>query len=323
MSTSQINTLTLYKNINNAAAGIAAYQSARRLGIIETLRDGQKTAGEIAQAIDANPRRVALLLDVLVGLMIVERYQDDYALRQMVQLLTAHDIDLGESRLRKLDSYIKTTDDVEDLRDTYRQRITSTQWQVSPSAMQVAKFLQLSEQTTSLNILDRGCGTGGWSLSIAHTDPESKITFLDNEEPIQTAVQTAESIGMQGRIQSVVGAPLTSQLPTGEFNLVIVANLLHLLDSDEQKRLIQNTVPTLSPGGRLVIIDVFPGQDAGDVSRALFALDLELHVPAGKLVDPIDLKTLLEESGLVSPKYSHLNEVPHIYGIMVAQKESF
>ena len=138
---------------------------------------------------------------------------------------------------------------------------------------------------------------------------------------MQTAVHTADSIGMQGRIQSVVGDPLTSQLPTGEFNLVIVANLLHLLNSDEQKRLIQNAVQTLSPGGRLVVIDVFPGQDAGDVSRALFALDLELHVPTGKLVDPIDLKTMLEGSGLVAPKFSHLNEVPHIYGIMVAQKE--
>ena len=181
MSDSQINTLTLYKNINNAAAGVAAYQSARRLGIIDCLRDGQKTAAQIASAINANPRRVALLLDVLVGLLIVERYQDDYALSQMVHLLTAHDIDLGESRYKKLDSYVQSTDNIEDLRDSYRQRMTSTQWQASPSAMQIAKFLNLSEQTEPLNILDVGCGTGVWSLSIAHVDPESRITFLDKE----------------------------------------------------------------------------------------------------------------------------------------------
>ena len=65
MSASQINTLTLYKNINNASAGIAAFQSARRLGIFDALRDGQKTAEQVAEVIDANPRRVALLLDVL------------------------------------------------------------------------------------------------------------------------------------------------------------------------------------------------------------------------------------------------------------------
>ena len=320
MSTSQINTLTLYKNINNAAAGVAAYQSARRLGIIDTLRDGQKTADEIADALNANPRRVALLLDVLVGLLIVERYQEDYALSQMVQLLTVHDIDLGEARLEKLDAYLKTSDDVDNLRDVYRQRMTSTQWQVSPSAMQVAKFLNLSEQTEPLDILDVGCGTGVWSLSIAHLDPESRITFFDHEEPIQTAVETAKSIGMQERITSVIGDPLTTELPTGNFNLVILANLLHLLKVEEQKRIIQSASEKLQPGGKLVVADVFPGQDAGDVSRALFALDLELHVPAGRLVDPISLKTIIEECGFQPPKYSHLNEVPHIYGIMIAQK---
>lgn len=320
MSDSQINTLTLYKNINNAAAGVAAYQSARRLGIIDCLRDGQKTAAQIASAINANPRRVALLLDVLVGLLIVERYQDDYALSQMVHLLTAHDIDLGESRYKKLDSYVQSTDNIEDLRDSYRQRMTSTQWQASPSAMQIAKFLNLSEQTEPLNILDVGCGTGVWSLSIAHVDPESRITFLDKEEPVRTAVETAESIGMEGRIATVESDPLTTDLPQGEFNLVIVANILHLLTSDEQKQLLLSAAQRLQPGGKLVVVDVFPGQDAGDVSRSLFALDLELHVPTGNLVDPIELKSMIEETGLQAPKYSHLNEVPYIYGIMVAQK---
>ncbi|MBA61233.1 MAG: hypothetical protein CMJ76_02605 [Planctomycetaceae bacterium] len=320
MSASQINTLTLYKNINNAAAGVAAYQSARRLGIIDALRSGQKTAAEIALAINANPRRVALLLDVLVGLLVVERYQDDYALSQMVQLLTVHDIDLGESRLQKLDAYIKTSEDVEDLRDAYRRRITSTQWQVSPSAMQVAKFLDLSELTEALNILDVGCGTGVWSLPIAHIDPESRITFIDHYEPIQTAMETAESIGMQSRVESVIGDPLTTELPVGDFNLVIVANLLHLMSNEEQEKIVRAASLRLQPGGKLVVIDVFPGQDAGDVSRALFALDLELHVPTGRLVDPIYLKKIMQDSGLRAPKYSHLNEVPHIYGIMIAHK---
>ncbi len=320
MSDAQINTLTLYKNINNAAAGVAAYQSARRLGIIDCLRDGQKTAAEIASAINANPRRVALLLDVLVGLLIVERYHDDYALSQMVHLLTAHDIDLGESRFQKLDGYVQSPDDVDDLRDSYRLRMTSTQWQASPSAMQIAKFLNLSEQTEPLNILDVGCGTGVWSLSIAHVDPESRITFLDKKEPVTTALKTAESIGMEGRITTVESDPLSTELPSGEFNLVIVANLLHLLTSEEQKRLLRSAAQRLQPDGKLVVVDVFPGQDAGDVSRALFALDLELHVPSGNLVDPIELKSMIEEAGLQPPKYSHLNEVPHIYGIMVAQK---
>jgi len=322
MSTSQINTLTLYKNINNAAAGVAAFQAARRLGVFSVLREGQKTAKQIADAVDANPRRVALLLDVLVGLLVVERYQDDYALSQMMHLLTSHDADLGESRFQKLDQYVKSTEQVEDLREIYRQRMTSTQWQVSPSAMQIAKFLHLSEQNEALDILDIGCGTGVWSLSIAHVDPEAQITFMDQEEPLATAVETAESIGMAGRIQTIIGNPLQADLPTSQHNLVILANLLHLIAREEQQRLIQAAAKCVKPRGKLVIVDVFPGQDAGDVSRALFAIDLELHVPNGKLVDPIEIKTLIEETGLDTPQYSHLNEVPHIYGIMIAQRSA-
>ena len=188
--------------------------------------------------------------------------------------------------------------------------------------MQIAKFLHLSEQNEALDILDIGCGTGVWSLSIAHVDPEAQITFMDEEEPLATAVETAESIGMAGRIQTIIGNPLHADLPTSQHNLVILANLLHLLAREEQQRLIQAAAKCVKPGGKLVIVDVFPGQDAGDVSRALFAIDLELHVPNGKLVDPIDIKTLIEETGLDTPQYSHLNEVPHIYGIMIAQRSA-
>ena len=132
MSTSQINTLTLYKTsttlplVSQPINRLVAWALSRH-----SVMD-KKTAEELRRLSMQILGGWLLLLDVLVGLMIVERYQDDYALSQMVQLLTAHDIDLGESRLRKLDSYIKATDDIEDLRDTYRQRITSTQWQVSP-----------------------------------------------------------------------------------------------------------------------------------------------------------------------------------------------
>ena len=51
MSDAQLNTLQLYTNLSNAASGIDAFQSARRLGVFDVLKNGQQTAVQVAQAL--------------------------------------------------------------------------------------------------------------------------------------------------------------------------------------------------------------------------------------------------------------------------------
>ena len=79
MSDAQLNTLQLYTNLSNAASGIDAFQSARRLGVFDVLKNGQQTAVQVAQACNLNPQRTEILLELLCGLLILERYQDDYS----------------------------------------------------------------------------------------------------------------------------------------------------------------------------------------------------------------------------------------------------
>jgi len=320
MSDAQINTLRLYTNISNAAVGMDAYQSARRLGILDVLKSGQLTATQIASQCNLNPQRVALLLEILCGLLILEKYGDDYALSQMLQLLTAHDHDLGQARRMDLDTFIQSPSPCEHDPAGYRNRITSMQWQATPTAMEVVKYLGLSEQTEPLKIIDIGCGTGVWSLAIARQDPQATVTFLDHAEPVRAACRTAETIGMTNRFESIVGDPFTAELPTGQFNLAIVANLLNLIPPEQWTTLIKRAVDSLSPGGRLAIIDVFPGQDSGDVTRATLELDLAMHVQDSGLCDPLALQQCIIDSGLEKPRYAHIDAVPHIYGLLIAAR---
>ncbi len=322
MSDAQINTLRLYTNISNAAVGMDAYQTARRLGILEVLKTGQLTAEQIASQCNLNPKRVALLLEILCGLLILEKYGDDYALSQMLQLLTSHDHDLGQSRRAALDTFIQSQSPCEHDPTNYRNRITSMQWQATPTAMEVVKYLNLSQQTEPLRIIDVGCGTGVWSLTIARQDPQSAITFLDEADPVDSACRTAESIGMQDRFDSIVGDPFTAELPAGQFNLAIVANLLNLIPPEQWTTLIKRVVDSLSPRGRLAIIDVFPGQDSGDVTRATLELDLAMHVQHSGLCDPLALQQCIVDLGLEKPRYAHIDAVPYIYGLMLAARPS-
>jgi len=318
MSDAQLNTLQLYTNLSNAASGIDAFQSARRLGIFDVLKNGQQTAVQVAQACNLNPQRTEILLELLCGLLILERYQDDYALSQMMHLLTSHDDDLGQTDRANIDEFMQSNQPCENRIDAYRNRVSTAQWRATPAAMDVVKYLSLSEQTQPLRILDVGCGTGVWSLPIARQDPESRITFVDYQQSVDIACRTAEAVGMESRFATIIGDPFTVDLPKSQFNLVVVANLLHLIPATQWKVLLARVIKAIVPGGRLLIVDVFPGQENGDITRTTFQLDLGMHVPDAALCDPLTLQQTLIDLGTEKPQYAHITAAPNIYGMMLA-----
>ena len=65
MSDSQQKTIATYQRLMNANATVQSFLVARKLGIFEHLKDGQKTANELAESLELSKRPLELLLDGL------------------------------------------------------------------------------------------------------------------------------------------------------------------------------------------------------------------------------------------------------------------
>ncbi|MEM9644968.1 MAG: SAM-dependent methyltransferase, partial [Planctomycetota bacterium] len=91
----QDQTIDQYQELMQLNAVSHILRTAKRTGLLEALRPGQKGLQQLCDAIQSRPSSTKLLLDALVKTGIVQQYDDDYALAPVAQLLCEYDSDLG------------------------------------------------------------------------------------------------------------------------------------------------------------------------------------------------------------------------------------
>ena len=111
-------------------------------------------------------------------------------------------------------------------------------------------------------------------------------------------------------------------MPPAAHDLAIVANVTHLETPDGNAALFRKLHGTLAAAGEIVIIDVMPGQEKGDLARSLYALGLALRTERGRVHSCDELCDLLLEAGFVAPQVHPLPVCPHSMGMIIAGKEA-
>jgi ubiquinone/menaquinone biosynthesis C-methylase UbiE len=113
------------------------------------------------------------------------------------------------------------------------------------------------------SILEIGCGTGSLTLAAkTKAGPQSQVYGVDiAPDMIAAARQKAARAGQE--VQFQVGRIEAIPFPDGKFNLVLSSLMMHHVTGTEAKQKgIEEIFRVLMPGGKLLIVDIEPPQNA-------------------------------------------------------------
>lgn len=303
-------------------------RSAREVGLFDALRDGQKTADALCASLSLSEGTAALLLDALLAVGVIEKYEEDYALSRASHLLCQYDEDLGDQTWQRLTGRLKGKGQPADLSTgDFFDHNAATQWIHTPAAMQAAEMLNIGgedeiagQAIVGAAIADLGCGSAVWSCAMAHRDKDATVTAVDHAAALAAANSTAASIELSDRFTPIEGDPLDVDLPADHFDIVLLAQRLSALADDQASQLIARAVRIAKPGGRVVVIDLFRSPQQPTASEAVQALILELETPSGHVRQLKDFQVALADAGLEQIQFSFLPASRSNLGLMVARK---
>jgi tRNA (cmo5U34)-methyltransferase len=130
----------------------------------------------------------------------------------------------------------------------------------SPLAMDLAAQAAAAVTPGARDLLDIGCGAGNYTLKLLEYLPKLHVTLIDLSLPmLERAAQrvreakAASVTTLQGDIRAI-------PLPTGGFDVIVAAAVLHHLRTDDEWRQVFAALyRALRPGGSVWIFDMVEG----------------------------------------------------------------
>ena len=106
-------------------------------------------------------------------------------------------------------------------------------------------------------VLDVGCGAGNYTLKLLQRLPDLDVMLLDLSRPMLDRAVQRVSEATRGNVTAVQGDVREADLPTGKFDVVLAAAVLHHLRTDaEWKAVFATFHRCLRPGGSVWISDL-------------------------------------------------------------------
>jgi ubiquinone/menaquinone biosynthesis C-methylase UbiE len=295
-------------------------EAAVRLRVFDALDAGPKRIAQITAETGASPRGVRLLLNALVGLELLAKKGDAYALTQeSATYLVSKKPEYRGGMLRHASSHLlphwlNLTDAVR----TGKPPISVNQEKTGgaffhdfvedmfplgyPAAKVLADHLLANAPAGPYHVLDLAAGSGVWSIALAEKSPRVHVTVVDWPAVIPVCQKVTARRGVGDRYHYVPGDLLQADFGAG-YQAATLGNILHSEGEARSLTLLKKTFAALAPGGVIAIAEMTPNEDRSGPSFALlFAVNMLVHTDEGDTFTFGEISAWLREAGFANPR---------------------
>ncbi|MEM7077832.1 MAG: class I SAM-dependent methyltransferase [Pseudomonadota bacterium] len=305
-----------------------AFFAAQRLGIMNLLEEGAHSAEAVAQAVDADPHAVQVLLEALTGFGYLERedgrFQYSQALRksfagrsaEMARSMAAFAPDVAR-KFESLDQAVTTGE----VADFHFNPVNAQQWG------HYLTFLKLSADrptraivdnvklgSTPRRMLDVAGGPAMYSIAFCERYPELETVILDLPESAEEGEKEIAKAGLTDRISYQIGDLVSADWGTG-YDIVLLSNMLHCFKEPECCKIIDMAFAALGPEGVLITNEPgFPGEGENIDTFAAFTSLLYFTVTGGRTHPTPEIERWLSDAGFASVTRQHGGRQTQVIG---------
>lgn len=270
----------------------AALFAANEIGLFAVMADGSKTAGEVAESLQADQRGISRLLDACCGLNLLAKQGDHYILPSISAafLVPGSPGYLGNALRWAQDQYAawgqaaqaaRTGQPVVDPALHLGEDPTQTETFVlgmHDRAMGVARgVVPHLDMEGCKKLLDVGGGPGTYSMLLARKYPTLQATVLDLPATVAIAQQLITQNGLSDRVGTLAGDATFGDYGEDRYDAVLFSGVLHQMSPVTITRMLEGAHRALTPGGHIFISDIMvDATKTQPVFATLFSLQMLL-----------------------------------------------
>jgi SAM-dependent methyltransferase len=304
-----------------------------KLDLFTKLSDVSLTAAELALQLEIPERGLAMLLDALTAMELLDKQEQHYCATPFAGLFLSsaspaylghiilHHHHLVESWSR-LDEAVREGAPVRDRishQPTEAERESFLMGMFNLAMLNAPKVAEAVDLTGRRRLLDLGGGPGTYAIHFCQRNPDLEAVVFDLPTTRPFAEHTLARFGLSERISFAGGDFIAGPLPGG-FDVTWLSQVLHGEGPDGCARLLANAVNALESGGLLLVQEFILDDDrAAPLFPALFSLNMLLGTPEGQAYSEPELVELMQRAGLVDIERLEL-ELMNGVGIMVGRK---